>query len=759
MKFFKGLSAAFAVIIFSGVTLCAVYYFAVTSNYSFSEEKLLKTNKSVVFYDRSGNKISPEIISSESFFGESPANKSGEENVGVAELNANDLSADLSAKKLSATDLSSNAMLANAFIAVEDKRFYSHNGVDIKALLRALKNDILSGGVKEGGSTITQQLIKNTHLSGEKTLARKLRELKLTLQAEKSLSKKQILNYYLSTIYFGEGLYGVNAAAKSYFNKSVKELNLNECAALAATVKSPAYYNPRTGGSLKRKDLVLSLMKEQGLITRAQFSEFYGVKPKTYQKTGDFSRYLAYALSEAYDKCNLSPYGDYSLEIHTYYDQTAAQSLKTRLADYKTEAQAAIITADGEIIADVGNAELKRSPASAIKPILVYAPALDSKTVTLATRILNERADFSGYNPRNYGDEYGGYESVLTSIKNSLNVPAVKVLNAVGVKKAAEYAKKAGVTVTDLSLASALGAIGEGVSVSALGGAYTCFLNGGNYYEPSRVKSLFINGKRIFNNKKSPARVFSAGAAELINEALSECVKSGTARALNGKTYELCAKTGTNGDKNGNDDAVITAYTAEHVICLRLSALSGEKLPSYVTGGYAASYASQILNDIYAKKTPKNFKKSNETVQAKICKIAYEDGKIMLADDAAPEKYVLKFSFLRGSEPTQKSTALTCPQIARYFISVENQKVKIIAERKNHVKCKIIRISSGGAQTAGVLDCGKTEFYDENLSEGSYSYVLIPYCVCGGAELYGEEINAGSVIIYDKTLNGEWWNY
>lgn len=212
MKFFKWLLAAFAVILFSGGTLCAVYYFAVTSNYSFSEEKLLKTNKSVVFYDRFGNKISPDIISSECSADKSPANKSGEANVSVADLSANDLSAKkLAAADLSA-DLSANAMLANAFIAVEDKRFYSHNGVDIKALLRALKNDILSGGVKEGGSTITQQLIKNTHLSGEKTIARKLRELKLTLQAEKSLSKKQILNYYLSTIYFGEGLYGVNAA-------------------------------------------------------------------------------------------------------------------------------------------------------------------------------------------------------------------------------------------------------------------------------------------------------------------------------------------------------------------------------------------------------------------------------------------------------------------------------------------------------------------------------------------------------------------
>lgn len=725
MKIFKKTAI---VLLAVALIFCAgfsIIYFAAGAGYELDENKLYKGGNAIIFYDRLGEKITEPCA--------------------------------LSDYSTSGQDIK-NELLKKAFIAVEDKRFYSHNGIDVKALLRALKNNIKSKSFKEGGSTITQQLIKNTHLSGEKTLARKLRELKLTVQAEKTLSKNQILNYYLSTVYFGESCYGVNAAAINYFGKSEGELNLNECAALAATVKSPAYYNPRAEGNLKRKDLVLELMREQGLITSEQFNEFYNVKPNVIEKTSDFSHYFANALSEALEKTNISPYGNHTLEIYTCYDGISSQSLKNRLADYSDNAQATLIAKNGEIIAEFGNSKLKRSPASAIKPILVYAPALENKTITLATRILNERADFSGYNPRNYGDEYGGYESVLTSIKNSLNVPAVKVLNAVGVKKAAEAAKKAGINVTDLSLAAALGAVGDGVSVTELCAAYSCFACGGNYYAPTYLKRVLIDGKCVFNSKHVPVRAFSAGTAELISEALSECAKSGTARALSDKQYTVCAKTGTNGDKNGNDDAVIAAYTSEHTLCIRLSAV-GQKLPASVTGGYAARYASQIFDDIYREHAPNELEKSNEVTRVKICKIAYEGGKILLADDNAPEKYTLNFSFLRGSEPKEKSTEFSKPQINGFTLRVENGAVKISAERQSFVRCKIIRISGAGAEVAGELFGDKTEFCDEGLSEGSYSYSLIPYYASkNGDELYGDEVNAGSVIIYDKTPSGEWWN-
>lgn len=705
----------------------SIIYLAAGAGYKLDEAKFNRKGNVVIFYDRYGEKITAATALSDYGDGEQTIN---------------------------------NDLLKKAFIAVEDKRFYSHGGIDVKALLRALINNIKSGSLKEGGSTITQQLIKNTHLSGEKTLARKLRELKLTIQAEKTLSKNQILNYYLNTVYFGESSYGVNAAALNYFGKSPSELNLNECAALAATVKSPAYYNPRAEGNFKRKDLVLKLMREQGLITNEQFNEFYNVKPSVIEKTSDFSRYFSHALSEALEKTNISPYGNSKLEIYTCYDGAASESLKNRLCDFADSAQASLMAKNGEIIAEFGNSALKRSPASAIKPILVYAPALENKTITLATRILNERADFSGYNPRNYGDEYGGYESVLTAIKNSLNVPAVKVLNAVGVKKAAEAAKKAGINVTDLSLASALGALGDGVSVTELCAAYSCFACGGNYYAPTYLKRVLIDGKCVFSAKNMPTRAFSAGTAELISEALNECAKSGTARALSDKQYTVCAKTGTNGDKSGNDDAVIAAYTSEHTLCIRLSALGGEKLPANVTGGYAARYASQIFDDLYCEREPSDVEKSNEIIKVKICKIAYEEGKILLADDNAPEKYTLDFSFLRGSEPKEKSTEFSKPQISDYAIRVENGIVKISAERKSFVRCKIIRISGASTELAGELFSDKYEFSDEGLNVGSYSYSLIPYYVCkNGEELYGDEINAGSVIIYDKTLSGEWWNY
>lgn len=703
-------------------------YFVAGAGYELDESKFSRDGNSIVFYDR----YEEELPASLCFC-------NGENS------------------KTEVENLPEN--LLNAFIAVEDKRFYSHRGVDLRALFRAAKNNLKSKSFKEGGSTITQQLIKNTHLSGEKTILRKLRELKLTLQAEKRFSKKQILSYYLSTIYFGESRYGVQSASLNYFGKSASELDLNECAALSATVKSPAYYNPRTTEGNKRKDLVLKLMREQNLISKAEFCKFYGTKVDICENANESeTQYFSAALQEVYSKAKLSPYEQKTIKIYTFFDKNAHESLKNRLADYKSEAAACLIGTRGEILAETGNAELKRSPASAIKPLLVYAPALESKTVTLATKILNERTDFSGYSPQNYGDEYGGYVSVKDAIKKSLNVPAVKVLNLLSTKKAAEAALKAGVKITDLSLASALGAIGEGISVTDLCAAYSVFKNDGIYYTPKRVKSAKIGDKKIYSAQFNETRAFSAGTAELINEALSECAKSGTARALCEKSYDVCAKTGTNGDKNGNDDALCAAYTSEHSLVIRFSALGDKKLDNRITGGYAAKYVSNVFDDIYFNHTPADFKNSGEIVKVKICKAAYEDGKILLADDNAPEKYNLEFGFLKGSEPKEKSAEFSQPEILECELSTDNGKVTLCINRKKFVRCKIVRSGDGGSKIIAEISGDQKTFVDEPENFGSYSYSIIPYSVNPSGEIiYGEEVCAGNVILYDKFAESEWW--
>lgn len=166
------------------------------------------------------------------------------------------------------------SFVKNAFIAVEDRRFYKHNGIDKKALMRAMWNNIKSFSLKEGASTISQQLIKNTHLTNEKTLKRKLIEFKLTRQLEKNYSKDEILEMYLNTIYFGKNSYGITSAAKNYFNVNVSDLSLSQAAVLAGLIKAPTAYSPANNMEKcrTRRDTVLKLMKEQGYISETEFA-------------------------------------------------------------------------------------------------------------------------------------------------------------------------------------------------------------------------------------------------------------------------------------------------------------------------------------------------------------------------------------------------------------------------------------------------------------------------------------------------------
>ncbi len=233
LKFFLIFTSALGVLLLS-IVICAV---CVTAGYSLDAAKLIDTEYTAEFYDKNGREISAF---------------SGENLVSEKE------------------DIPS--YVKNAFVAVEDKRFYSHKGVDLKALARAAFNNIKSFSFKEGASTISQQLIKNTHLTNEKTIRRKLIEFKLTRQLEKMFTKEEILEMYLNTIYFGKNSYGITAAAKNYFNKNVGELTLGEAAALAGVVKAPSAYSPANdiGKCKERRNLVLKLMKEQNMISESE---------------------------------------------------------------------------------------------------------------------------------------------------------------------------------------------------------------------------------------------------------------------------------------------------------------------------------------------------------------------------------------------------------------------------------------------------------------------------------------------------------
>ncbi|MDE6677104.1 MAG: penicillin-binding protein, partial [Clostridia bacterium] len=268
--------------------------------------------------------------------------------------------------------------LPNAFVAIEDKNFYTHHGFDYKRIAKAAMKNIASFSFKQGASTISQQLIKNTHLSSQKTITRKLKEYKLTRILEKRYSKEEILELYLNSIYFGHSAFGIGEAARYYFDKCVEELSPAECATLAALVKSPNRYSPFRDAEkcLARRNLVLKLMREQGYLSDTEYQMAIETPLPVSPAESASNAYLARVyeeLTELFPDAKSSELG--KLRVYTYYDA----NLQAQLEKNKPESDVCILVRDNQthgikaLHATAGTP--KRLPASTIKPLLVYAPA------------------------------------------------------------------------------------------------------------------------------------------------------------------------------------------------------------------------------------------------------------------------------------------------------------------------------------------------------------------------------------------------
>lgn len=493
--------------------------------------------------------------------------------------------------------------IVNAFVALEDKRFFSHRGLDYRRIVKAVINNIKAGYFKEGGSTITQQLAKNAILTNEKSLIRKLKEAKLAVQIEKRYSKEQILEMYLNTIYFGHSLYGVNAACKRLFLKSPDSVTLSEAAILAGIVKNPKRNSPLNNveNALERRNLVLRLMSEQGYINESEMenalNEGYTAPEEPNAET-DLS-YSAAAIKEAAEKLGISEKqlitGGYS--VYTYMDrslQRAASQLISNPAYDAENADRLILAADnisGGIKAysstmSLDPNEFRRQPASAIKPVIAYAPAFESGKFSPATPLLDEPTVFDGYAPDNYKNSYLGWINVEKAAMSSSNVCALKLVSETGLDYCMNIASKTGLTFDSRdSLAAALGGMTYGVTPAEISEAYMCLASGGVHKNAVFVKRIEKNGVTVYRNITSETRVLSRESAYLVTDILKSTAKSGTAKKLAAVKGEIAAKTGTNGDKNGNSDAWCMSYNAAVTVCAWYGARGGKSMPLSVTGG------------------------------------------------------------------------------------------------------------------------------------------------------------------------------
>lgn len=673
------------------------------------------------------------------------------QNVIICDENGDEItSASLEAKNKSVSVEDLQPHTINAFIASEDRKFYKHNGLNYKRMLKALYKNMVSRSFKEGASTISQQLIKNTHLSNDKTIKRKLNEIKLTRLLEKKYNKNDILEMYLNTIYFGHNCYGLQSAAEFYFNKKAENLNLTESATIVGLLASPNNFSPfkNPEKSLKRRNMVLKAMAEckyidENVYKTASQQPLDDLATAKSAKYGDYVNALFDELEEIdFDFYKLSD----GCTIKTYLNPQLQSFIENEEYAYDNSV---IVTdnATGGVNAykSVING-VKRQPGSTVKPLFVYAPAIEEKQLHTFTRILDEKTDFNGYTPENYDKKYHGNVTVTQSISQSLNIPAVKTLNMLTVKKAEKYISKMHIALDDeeKNLALALGGMKYGLSLKELTDCYSVFPNKG-FYRPTRfIKQILSKeGKIIYSHEQLLNNVYSEGTCSLINQTLIETARNGTAKKLKDTGYDVAVKTGTCGNEDGNTDAYAVGYTGDKCFGVWLGDRNNKRLS--VTGGnHCCTVLNDILNKLYKDTKPQPLDTQSGTCEIEIDgEEYYQNDKTVLVDPFSPKLNKLKVKVLNSNIPDSQSDRFCNPVIPNPTISICNGTVNIELCYAKYYSFVVNRVQNNKKET--VYDGKWVQTIKDKPPEGSYTYTVTPYYDDGNIKHFGKEITLPSV--------------
>lgn len=517
---------------------------------------------------------------------------------------------------ISVKDLSKDTI--HAFIATEDTRFFQHSGLDLWRLGGAIVANLRSGKPSQGASTITQQLIKNCFLSNEKTYTRKVKEAILSIMMEQQYTKNQILEMYLNSVYFGKGAYGIEAAAAVYFNKHAKDLELHEAALLAGILRAPNRYSPDNFPELakKRRATTLARMHDLYFITAEQetIANDFPLPKNIRDMQECFGYYTDEVLREAQRVLNIPNEdilsGGYRMftslnpQIQARVEAIMADDTYFPKPSKKENLQGAIILTDpqtGGVLALVGGrkyqtirgfnraTQMLRQPGSAIKPILVYAPAIEECGYSPAHFVLDQSQDFGNYRPENSDGKTNGWVTIRYAVERSLNIPAVRVLADIGISRGKEYCYSVGITFTkkDTHLALALGGFERGLSPKTLCGAYMPFANGGTYRAPwliSRIEDA--EGHILYSRQSQGQKVLSEQTAYIMTHLLSSVTQTGTGKAFGRLDVNAAGKTGTVDDAGrGNKDAWMAAYTQDLCGVVWMGYDSGRAMPQGSVGG------------------------------------------------------------------------------------------------------------------------------------------------------------------------------
>ena len=517
----------------------------------------------------------------------------------------------------------------DAFLAIEDKQFYSHHGLNFKGIARAVITTFLKGRATQGGSSITQQLAKNAFLTPEKTFSRKVKEAILTYQIERTYTKDEILERYLNEIYYGSGSYGIKNAAEQYFRKDVKDLNVAEAALLAGIPNRPTKYDPNRNleNALHRQKIILKEMYTDGRITKEQYDEalaykfelenedniknvpantsiIYNKRTKTTYKNPELTTIVEDYLAEIYDEEQIYTSG---LKIYTTIDLDYQKVAKETFNSYpyfkNKEINGAMITLDpftGGIVSIVGGKNFKagnfdratmarRQLGSSFKPF-VYLEALQNGFDPY-TVVVNDFVAFGKWAPKNFDGRYTYNSTLVNSLNLSLNVPAVKLLDAITVETFKEaLGDNIKLTSEVKDLTAALGSVDSTpVNVAA---NFSIFVNGGYIVKPNIIREIRDNQDiLIYVAEIEKTKVFDSVDTSVITAMLKTVVSNGT--ASNARVVDKTGKPIQQGGKTGTTNEHRTAWfvgiTPEYVTACYIGRDDNKPMYGKMTGGSAVA--------------------------------------------------------------------------------------------------------------------------------------------------------------------------
>ncbi|MDQ0159941.1 transglycosylase domain-containing protein [Alkalibacillus salilacus] len=519
--------------------------------------------------------------------------------------------------------------VTDAFLAVEDHRFYDHNGVDFWAVGRAVWRDIATMSKAEGASTITQQLVKNVSLTNDQTWMRKTKEVMGAIYLERQRTKDEILEYYLNEIYFGNGIHGIEEAAQAFYSKSVSELTLSEGATLAAMPKAPNYYDPSEHPERveERRDVVLSHMENNGMLQAEDMRQAQGrtlgldigdteSKPAT-------NSYVDLVLDELEQDYHLSRDEIYTggYEITVGLDPSMQETVHDRMQqeDYfqgstdQVEGATVLVDQTNAVIraavggrdreqGDLNRVQVRRQPGSTFKPLAVYGPALEESLYHPYSLIPDEQRDYDGYSPENVDGQYAGEVTIYDALVQSKNAPAVALLDELDINQGLSYLEDIGYSIEDNGLSVALGGLENGLTPIELAGLYRSFANEGRYIEPYTILEVKNrHGEILEAPDRNSQQLFSKQTSWNLTRMLEAVVEDGTA---SGGEFnkDLAGKTGSTQHPHvsgGVKDAWFVGFNPDYAVASWIGYdVSNEE--NYLTDGsqLAVSLVDGVMSDL-----------------------------------------------------------------------------------------------------------------------------------------------------------------